>query len=92
MIAARKQENVYNSASNLNLNGQDPYGGAFDINTVHPFFNADQSFYLRRSVRGDNESVYSNNYAASIDSHTGSFTDAPGPRGSKDPYPALVSG
>jgi len=55
----------YNSASNLNLNGQDPYG-----------------------VRGDNESVYSNNYAASIDSHTGSFTDAPGPRGSKDPYPA----
>ena len=51
---------------------------------------------------GDNESevdVYGNKYASSIDSHTGpsypsgisSFSDMPGPRGSRDPYPAWTA-
>lgn len=54
------------------------------------------------SVRGDNESevdVYSNHYEGSVDSHTGpmypsgvsNYSDMPGPRGSKDPYPAWTA-
>ncbi|KAL5533050.1 FKS1_2 [Sanghuangporus sanghuang] len=70
--------------------GDAQYNSTTNLNSRDPF------------IRGDNESevdVYGNHDASSIDSHTGpsypsglsNYSDLPGPRGSKDPYPAWTA-
>ena len=90
----RDTYNTVNSTTRL-TSAQDPFGTSL---AYHPTFcTIDPPFFI--PVRNDSESeidVYSNNYEGSVDSHTGypsgaSFSDAPGPRGSKEPYPAWTA-
>ena len=100
MYGRRGDASQYSSTTQLNA--RDPFSEYLPSHSGLWNLIGYPRFSPYHLVRGDNESevdAYGNHYASSIDSHTGpsypsglsNYSDMPGPRGSKDPYPAWTA-